>query len=68
MERESITTDIRLTSLETDMIDIKKELLDVKSVLVDFQECIVSLAVNQKKIASNLSTWPYIVIENDEKS
>jgi len=61
-------SDVRLLSVESDVMYIQEQLNEIKSILEEHQQFIITLAMNQKKLATNFSTWPYITIQNDKES
>ena len=61
-------SDVRLLSVESDVMYIQEQLNEIKSILEEHQQFIITLAMNQKKLETNFSTWPYITIQNDKES
>lgn len=53
----------KLNTLEKEVIDIHERYLTVAESIREMQRYMVKMAQNQAQIASQLSHWPYIVVE-----
>ena len=53
----------KLETLEKEVIDIHERYLTVAESIREMQKYMVKMAQNQARIATQVSDWPYIVVE-----